>query len=65
MNETKEFYPIKGVTVIGTAGGPAGGSARLTICKEIMDHLGMKPGDHLSSHVDAQGRIVFERLVLR
>ena len=57
------FVPVKGITTIGRAGGDFGRSARVTIPKEIMDHLGLKKGDHLSASVDDQGRIVFERLI--
>jgi antitoxin component of MazEF toxin-antitoxin module len=59
---SKAFVPIKGVTTIGRAGGTSGGSCRLTVPLEIINHLGLKYGDHLTSYVDDAGRIVFEVL---
>jgi AbrB family looped-hinge helix DNA binding protein len=57
---SKTFHPVKGVVIIGVAGGSKGGSARVTIPQEIMEHLGLKPGDALESSVDENGRIIFE-----
>lgn len=54
------FVPIRGITTIGRSGGGKGRSARITVPKEIMDHLNLKTGDNLSAFVNEQGHIVFE-----
>jgi antitoxin component of MazEF toxin-antitoxin module len=61
MESKEAFYPVRGVVTIGR--GNMSGTSKVTIPIEIMQRLNLHVGDNLTAHVDAEGRIVFARLV--